>query len=30
MKDKNYNDDGKWKILDSRYLSRRPWLTVRR
>ena len=30
MKDKNYNDDGKWKILDSSYLSRRPWLTVRR
>ena len=24
------NEDGKWKIIKSEYLFRRPWLTVRR
>ena len=24
------NEEGKWKIIKSEYLFRRPWLTVRR
>lgn len=28
-KEKSGKDDGKWEILDSKYLIRRPWLTAR-
>ena len=24
------NEDGKWKVLKSEYLSKRPWLTARK
>ena len=29
MLDNPINEDGKWKVLSSEYLLRRPWLTAR-